>query len=1344
MPRLIKKLLFAIFLIAMVPRIPVSHAQEASNDPLDLKFTHITTKEGLLSFDVISIAQDKQGFMWFGLTGEGGLLRYDGYELKRYSYDEDDETSLSFDAVWFVFIDQSDTIWVGTIRGGLNRYNRETDNFTRYLHDPEDPTSLPDNDLKAMYQSRDGTYWVGTSLGFSRFDPETGEFFTYYHDPDNPNSISDNSVRAIYEEPETGVLWLGTRRGGLSIFDPQTEQFTNYQPNPDDPTSLSNESVDVIYRDKSGTMWLGTREGLNRFDPATESFIRYYHDPDDPTSLGDNKLTVLFEDSQNRFWIGHGLGVDLFDPQTETFRHHTHDLEDPYSIGSGYPRTIFEDNVGTIWIGTITGGISRLSALPVNFTYYTHDPNDPYSIMGGPVIAVEPAADEGIWILMADTLSYFDGEKFTHYPHDPDNPDGLPGRMASLTLDNQGNLWIGTATGSLSYYDVETQIATHYAIPAPGGVGSVGVREVDGDGNLWLGNEGRGLIRFDGETFTFFQPDEANPDPTDFPDYYFQEAFYDSVDDTLWIGGPGLIKFNPAQENFTTYYYDPADPKSTGDRPRLIRRDSNGILWLTTADGLHSFDPASGSYMDLYEPDKSVFAYLEEDLNGNLWLIANSELIQFDPATRTIVERYNILEEIQDEDLALKPNLLTKSRDGQIIVTGIDEGLISFYPAQLQGNPNEPPVVLSNLLLFNEPVSVNGEDNILSRPLNLTDELVLNYDQTFITLEFAALNYDLPEKNQYAYMLEGFDKEWRTTTAVRRFATYTNIPPGNYTFRVKASNNSGLWNETGLSLPITVTPPWWQTTMAYVLYGLSSVGAVLGLISWRTAAINKRNKALENETKRVSNILNSVPAGLLLVNSEHRIMVANPIAKASLSMLTQAKLGEIVTYLGNQPIEQLLKPPIEGLAHEIVVEDNHHITRYFNVLSQAIVAEGKSEEWVLAFRDITRERSLQETAAAQQRMASVGQFSAGIAHDFNNMLAVILLNVDLMKRTKSLDAASEKTLNRISNQVKNANQLIKQILDYSRQTVLERRAIDLADVVRNQSKLLSQFLSSAFTLTIEVDETEDYSIYGDSVQIQQILMNLVLNARDAMPSGGHIAIRISSIETTEVDKPFEALSPRSWVVLTVEDEGTGIPADILATMFEPFVTTKPIGKGTGLGLAQSLGIIKQHGGHIDVKTEIDQGTSFILYFPKYAGDVANLPSGLDSNKLVMGKGETILLVEDNLNLLDILAESLEEINYVVLKTTDGEKGFKIWKTYKDDIRIVVSDIVMPNMSGIGLFHALTEVGATQPVIFMTGHLLEHEAEIQFKKLREQGQVEWVRKPIDFALLTKMIAKALED
>jgi len=498
---------------------------------------------------------------------------------------------------------------------------------------------------------------------------------------------------------------------------------------------------------------------------------------------------------------------------------------------------------------------------------------------------------------------------------------------------------------------------------------------------------------------------------------------------------------------------------------------------------------------------------------------------------------------------------------------------------------------------------------------------------------------------------------------------------------------------------------------------------------------------IQENAELTQGIVDTVPQGVILLDSTYQTIVQNPISLEQLPILAKTDETGAIVALGNQPLETILTSPPVGLWHEVTVTKTES-ERYFAVIARPIERDNMPINWVIVFRDITEERQIQQRANTQSRLASIGQFSAGIAHDFNNMLSVIQLNTDMLHRYANLDQRFQDKVENIALQGRSASKLIQQILDYSRQAVMQHRAASLETLLTREIALISQILPENIKLIYEPQDTQ-YLAYIDPTRIQQVLMNLVVNARDAMPSGGQIDVQLSRIEVTKTSKPFDRLTPGSWISMAVKDTGTGIPPDLLPHIYEPFVTTKSVGKGTGLGLAQIFGIVKQHDGYIDVQTELNKGTTFTVYLPEYVTDDAvPLIDVVDSdNDVIIGNGETVLIVEDMTSLRGALVESLRNIGYETVAYRNGKEALDNWDN--NTIDIVLSDIIMPEMSGIAFLKAIRQQGAKQPCIFMTGHLMGEHDDLDLEKLREISVVELLIKPVDFTVLQGLIVEVLK-
>ncbi|HET91815.1 MAG TPA: response regulator [Chloroflexi bacterium] len=394
---------------------------------------------------------------------------------------------------------------------------------------------------------------------------------------------------------------------------------------------------------------------------------------------------------------------------------------------------------------------------------------------------------------------------------------------------------------------------------------------------------------------------------------------------------------------------------------------------------------------------------------------------------------------------------------------------------------------------------------------------------------------------------------------------------------------------------------------------------------------------------------------------------------------------------------------------------------------------------MLVIKDVTREREIQTQLQQQERLAAVGQLAAGIAHDFNNIMAVIVLYAQIAARSSSLSERDRERMAVINQQAQHAARLIQQILDFSRRAVLERRPLDLLPLLKEQVKLLQRTLPEHIEITMAY-EPDDYTVNADPTRMQQMITNLAVNARDAMPHGGVLRLGLERV-TVERDSspPLPELNMGEWVRLTVSDTGTGISPDALPHIFEPFFTTKSPGEGSGLGLAQVHGIVGQHGGQIGVETQVGEGTTFSIYLPTLAAHPPELLRG-DVSITPQGHGEVVLVVEDNAALRTALVVSLEQWNYQALEAANGQEALALMAQQAEQIALVVSDVVMPGLGGIALFHTLRERGWQTPVILLTGHPMDKELD----ELRAHGLIAWLLKPPSLERLARAVADALHN
>ena len=821
-----------------------------------IQVQRLSMEEGLSQSSVNCILQDSKGFIWIGT--QDGLNRYDGKNIVIYKSMPDNPESLGDNNVLAIHEDKSGNLWIGTYGGGLSHFDRFKEKFTNYRHDREDSTSLTDDRIYSIYEDGSGNLWIGTGGGgLNLFNRETRTFISYRHDADNPNSLINDRIQFITED-SSGKLWIGTYNG-LDHFDPGDKKFTHYRSDPGDPESLSLNSILSICEDRSGDIWIGTEGGgLNKFNPETKKFTHYRHNPQDPQSLSNDDIRAICEDQTGMIWIGTRRGgLNLFNPETSEFTQYNHDLKNQTSLSDDDVRFIYEDRTGIIWIGTLGGGLNRYDRSKKRFAHFNHDPENPRSLNGYAVRAIYKDTRDILWVgtYVGLNRSIPESNDYIHYRSDSENPNSLSSNLIyTICEDPSGDLWIGTQGGGLNRLNVETSRFTRYR-PDPNNPDNlsddiVNVVYVDHNGNVWVGTQ-NGLNLFDRSKNGFIVYKNDSHDPVSLSDNDVR-CILEDRSGTLWVGtrNGGLNKFNPSTKKFIRYQHDPENPDSLSDnRLFCIMEDSSGLLWLgTRGGGLNRFDPALGNFSSFTEedglPNNVVYGILEDD-QGMLWLSTNNGLAAFDPKTKRF-RTYDVTDGLQSNEFNF--GAYFKGRDGEMYFGGLN-GFNVFHPADIKDNPHVPNVVITDFQIFNKSVPVGEWENgrvVLEQSITETDHLFLSHADNVFSFEFSALHYSMPEKNEYAYIMEGFEKDWNYV-GNRNFVIYTNLPPGKYTFRVKGSNSDGIWNEKGVFLIITIKPPLFQTKWFRGFAALAFLLVIYSVYKIRTASGLRRTRELERK-----------------------------------------------------------------------------------------------------------------------------------------------------------------------------------------------------------------------------------------------------------------------------------------------------------------------------------------------------------------------------------------------------------------------------------------------------------------------------------------------------------------
>ncbi len=853
------KVYVKIILLFLLPAL--SNAQQ------NLRFEHIGTEEGLSNAETTAILQDSKGYIWIGTMD--GLNKYDGYTFTKYRFDPTDPNSLSQNLIYTIWEDSQDFIWVGTYEG-LCKFDRHTEKFTRYK--PDSKAAFSDPNICAINEDNTGMIWVGsTSGGLCRFDRQTGKFLPENFFPKQPGDKQTlhGTIGTIYKDG-SGALWMGNLNGLHEIIlspakDGKQDKVNlkNYRYNPADETSLSNDSVTSVFEDQSGLLWIATANGLNSFDKKTHLFKRYKNDPGDINSISSNNIMTWFggnitEDKDGNLWIASDNGLNKLNRDRHSFTRYSYSPGNPYSIRSNYITSVTVDRAGILWAGTRLGKLSKANLNQKPFGLIANNVADKNSLSNNNVISILEDSSGHVWIgTYGGGLNRWDNKtnQFTHFRSISGNNKTLRSDFVyGLLEDGRGHLWVCNGS-TLSRLNKQTGEFTHYNSNAANfkdfDAQVIFSITQDKEGYIWLGT-GNGIKRFDQNTGKFEHYYHTPGDTAVISDYTAIAIFADSKDN-IWTGFGSIAtdRLDKRTGLITHYKHNPRDTASISSNVvNCFFEDSKGNIWLgTSAGGLCRFDYSTEKFTTYTIkdglPDNSVYSILEDNKNM-LWLGTGNGLSQFDPVKKTFTN-YEHTDGLQNNVFGAghrsRPARF-KGRNG-ILYFGGPGGFNFFDPSQLKTNSVLAPVVITQFKLFDK----------LIKGANESEEIILKHNENYFSLEFSSLSYYNPVKNQYAYKLEGVDKDW-VYSGTRRYVAYTNISPGKYVFKVKATNNDAVWNEKGASITIIISPPWWLSWWAYCIYGLLVIAAILAIHRYQKQRVIRaeREKAQKKELEQAKEI----------------------------------------------------------------------------------------------------------------------------------------------------------------------------------------------------------------------------------------------------------------------------------------------------------------------------------------------------------------------------------------------------------------------------------------------------------------------------------------------------------
>lgn len=828
-----------------------------------IKFHHLSYKDGLVQSPIGVIFQDSKGFIWIG--NWKGLTRYNGYEFYTYKHQDKNPKTISNNRVNSICEDGNKKLWIGT-SNGLNIYDPKADVFRsvgiRNIKGGR-------NYISSVIQDGYSNLWVATFGGVKKVDTVNYTLIDVkgFAEPKN-NDIFSGITFTLYQDRQS-TIWVGTRRG-VKRFNPKDQQIIALPRSIQDNAELMASKVLVIQQDKNGDIWFGTEtSGLFKYSNATGACIHYSHSDTDPNSLSSDWVKAIMMHSDNTIWIGTRRGLSIFDSRTGVFRTFVHNSSDDDSLNDSTIWSFLQDNASGVWIGTFAGGINIYYPGNNNFSNIGESKGTNIGLNHPVVNAVTEDADGKLWIgTMGGGLNLIDRKTGSsiYYSVKSDRQGNSSNGVKAIAPDKRSNLWVGTLDG-LCRFNKRTKAVTYYKFPVHEGKLSENLINTvlpDNDG-VWAGTNGGGLqfLNYNGK-FVTYQHDAK--DKTSLSDNFVTALLKDDKGN-LWVGTQnGLNYFDTEKKAFTVVYKRSDRDKNSLSNSTVLSLfyDNDHHLWIGTENGgLNYFDEINKLFYSIDDKlglTDDVIHTIVQDNNGMLWLSTDNGLYKLD--IKNFKPPFNtadvaITQYTANDGLAsnqFETNSGIKTHNGDILFGGIN-GLTIFNPNSLLKNTFEPKVVLTNLLIKNKPVMIGGENSPLKRSITETKDLTLSYDEGFISLEFAALNFNNSENNQYAYKLQGLSNgdAWHYV-GTQHSASYTNLQPGNYQFIVKATNNDGVWSSNTATINITVLPPFWRTGWAYLLYLLSFATALYVAFNiFQTRARLKRDlyyEHLQNERQQ--------------------------------------------------------------------------------------------------------------------------------------------------------------------------------------------------------------------------------------------------------------------------------------------------------------------------------------------------------------------------------------------------------------------------------------------------------------------------------------------------------------
>jgi ligand-binding sensor domain-containing protein/serine phosphatase RsbU (regulator of sigma subunit) len=813
----------------------------------NLRFRHLNADQGLSHNTITCFLQDSQGYVWIGT--QDGLNRYNTYSFEIYKHDTKNSYTLANNYINALAEDQNKTIWVGTAGGGLHHYDPR---YNRFVRNQEVEQKM----VHALWQDSESVFWVAAGNLLYYFDKKTKKFTPY-------PAFSNWELMCI-EELSPQELLIGSFGGGLFHLNLKTKKNKQYAYQEDKPESVCYKNITSLCKDSKNNIWVGTEKGLDKFLPEKGVFehitIKENSNPKEVVPF----VKSIIEKGNSVWFATENMGLNHLDLENMRFQSYLPNAEDAESINDFSIWTLYLDRQDRLWVGTFSGGVNISDKYSKKFL----KPN--IILKNQTVNALLKDSKNRIWIGTEGGLAVQDGNKTRYYTHDTNNTNSLGNNpVLAIYEDTKNRIWIGTwGERGLSLFDETKKQFRNFKTLA----NIFSIRQSQETGQMLIASFGGGfniLLTEEPEKFKTFTTTTKNAISND-----LARVIYEDKQHNIWIGTTvGLNKFDMRTQKITQFIHNEQDTTSISENTiNCFLEDSQGRFWIGTNDGLNLMIEGNKFQSHITRhalPSKSINGLLE-DKKGNLWISTNKGIVVFNPQTRDF-RNYDKSDGLPSN--LFKPHSFCKGADGEFFFGGTN-GYTAFFPEKINENPHLPPVVLTGLRLFNKPVQIGAEDSILKQSLSQTKEITFTHNQSVFSFDFVALNFTVSEKNQYAYKLEPFEKDWNYV-GNRNEATYTNLDAGTYIFRVKASNHDGAWNEEGTNITVTVLPAWWETwwfrtfVIAFFLVGgIAFYKIRMGVIKRQNRILEEKVKSRTKEIERQGEALQAAYEEIQVTNEE--------------------------------------------------------------------------------------------------------------------------------------------------------------------------------------------------------------------------------------------------------------------------------------------------------------------------------------------------------------------------------------------------------------------------------------------------------------------------------------------